>query len=164
MTVDDIKTATTDDALYDLLARELMRRLPNGRRADDAFVQELNNLRPGLRAMASTYELDVSLALDDLGWHFGNWRHVGLAQVTLEGLRELGADRMAELFDGAFLIVQGYWEELGSENWAEWYHGSPLEQALEPLNREAYGVWESQEWGLFSYWLSYTRQHPERLV
>jgi hypothetical protein len=76
-----------------LLARELGSSiLSNGRRDDDSSVPELGFLPRGLRAKAATYELGVSLALDDLGWHFGNWRHLGLAQETLDGLGEHGAD------------------------------------------------------------------------
>jgi hypothetical protein len=164
MTIDAIRTSPSDDALYDLLAHELASRLPNPRRPTDAFVRELQMLPRGLRAMAATYELDVSLLSDDLGWHFGNWHHVGLAQETLEGLRELGAHRMAELFNSAFHLARGYWDELGSENWFNWYHGSALEKAVEPLNHEAYEIRGSQPRGLFSYWLSYARQHPQRLV
>jgi hypothetical protein len=32
--------------------------------------------------MAATYELDVSLTLDDLGWHFGNWPDPALSEKT----------------------------------------------------------------------------------
>jgi hypothetical protein len=49
------------------------------------FLVELRRLPPGLRAMAATYELDVSLTMDDLGWHFGNWHSTELAQGTAHG-------------------------------------------------------------------------------
>jgi len=102
-TIERVRSAESDDELFNLLGAELTRRLPNGRRPTDEFVHELHALPPGLRAMAATYELDVSLALDDFGWHFGNWHHVGLAEETLAGLRELGAARMAEIFSAAFV-------------------------------------------------------------
>jgi hypothetical protein len=45
-------------------------------------------LPPGLRAMTAIYQLDVSMALDDLGWHFGNWPDRALREETLQGLKE----------------------------------------------------------------------------
>ena len=58
--------------------------------------------------MAATFELDVSMALDDLGWHFGNWTHRGYCDETLHGLRELEAGEYTEMFanDGG---VFGCW-------------------------------------------------------
>lgn len=84
-----IVETSDDDALFGLLGAELERRLSAGRTPTDEFVDALVSMPVGLRAMAATYELDVSLTLDDLGWHFGNWHHEGLARQTLFGLREL---------------------------------------------------------------------------
>ena len=114
--------------------------------------------------MAATYDLDVSLALDDLGWHFGNWHHVELAHETIRGLRELGADRMAEIFEGAFAHAKYYWSEMGSQNWVEWYPDSPLATATASLTNEAYAIWEGQPQGLFSFWLLYTRRYPGKMI
>jgi hypothetical protein len=114
--------------------------------------------------MAATYELDVSLALDDLGWHFGNWHHLGLSEETLAGLRELGASPMADVFGQAFGIAREYWDQLGSEDWSDWYHGSPLEKRLGALNDEAWRIWHETENGLFAYWIAYARQFPECLI
>jgi hypothetical protein len=153
----------SDDDLFAVIGSELERLLPNGRRADDEFVAELRNLPPGLRAMAATYELDVSLTLDDLGWHFGNWHHMSLAEETAAGLEELGATELADLFRKAFLLARDFWGELGSEHWSKWYHGSALEKAVTPLNVKAWAILDTKQMGLFSYWLEYARQFPERL-
>ncbi len=163
MTIDEIIAAKSDDDLYNLIACELEARLPP-RQPIEGFVAAIQTLPPGLRAMAATYDLDVSLALDDLGWHFGNWHHVELAHETIRGLRELGADRMAEIFAGALEHAQRYWSELGSQNWLEWSPGSPLATAVGPLTNEAYGIWEKQPQGLFSFWLSYARRCPGKLI
>jgi hypothetical protein len=163
MTIADTKATTSDDALYDLIAGELEARLPH-RKPIEAFLTAIRSLPPGLRAMAATYELDVSITLDDLGWHFGNWHHVGLAAETIQGLRELGADRMAQLVTDAFHAAQRFWSELGSPNWSRWYHGSPLEESVKSLNREAWEIWDKLPQGLYSYWLSYARRYPERMV
>jgi hypothetical protein len=160
----EVIAGASDDDLFELLVNELERRLPNGRRPDDGFVGELRKLPPGLRAMAATYELDVSLSLDDLGWHFGNWHHMGLAQETAAGLDELGAAEMADIFRKAFRLARDYWSELGSEDWTKWYRTSALHKALHPLNLAAWAVWETKEQGLFRHWLDYARRFPERLV
>jgi hypothetical protein len=158
-----IARTDSDEDLFALLGCELERQLPNGRRANDEFVAELRNLPRGLRAMAATYELDVSLTLDDLGWHFGNWHHLALGEETAAGLEELGATELAELFRAAFLLARDFWVELGAENWTEWYHGSPLEPAVTPLTVKAWAILDTKHMGLFSYWLEYARRHPERL-
>ena len=164
LTIESLRATESDDALFQLLGAELERRLPDGRKADDHFVSQIRALPRGLRAMAATYELDVSLALDDLGWHFGNWHHLGLAEETLRGLRELGAARMAEVFDKAFAIAQEYWDRLGSEDWSDSYHGSALEESLGAVNDEAWKIWHESERGLFAHWIAYARQFPERLI
>src|SRR5258708_11865211 len=122
----------SDEDLFSLLGHELEARITT-KRGTPEFVAEIKELPFGLRAMAATFDLDVSLALDDLGWHFGNWHHVELAHETISGLHELGADRMAEIFGGALEHAQCYWTELGSENWLEWYPGSLLETAVASL-------------------------------
>ena len=37
---------------------------------DGAFAREIRDLPSELRAMAATQHLEVSLTLDDIGWHF----------------------------------------------------------------------------------------------
>jgi hypothetical protein len=163
LTPELIAATASDDDLFALLGRELERRLPNGRRATDEFVSELRQLPRGLRAMAATYELDVSLTMDDLGWHFGNWHHMGLAEETAAGLKELGATELADLFRQAFVQARRFWGELGSEEWSTWYHGSALEEAVSPLNEMAWAILQTKPMGLFTYWLEYARQFPERV-
>jgi hypothetical protein len=151
----------TDDDLFKLLCAELAERLPD--RDSPEFISDLRKLPRGLRAMAATYELDVSLALDDLGWHFGNWHDEELALETLDGLRELGATEFAELFASALVHAKGFWVELGSAGWMDWYHGSELEAAVMPLNDRAWNLWKERPMGLFSYWVEYARRAPENV-
>ncbi len=40
---------------------------------DGSFAATLATLPPGLRAMAVTHWLDISLTLDSITWHFGNF-------------------------------------------------------------------------------------------
>ena len=86
--IDQIK-ACPDDALLKLLGGELTERLgPSEGDNLDEFLTRLSRIPVGLRAMAAVYQLDVSLTLDDLGWHFANWHHRGYSEATLWALGE----------------------------------------------------------------------------
>ena len=78
----------SDEKLFKHLGAELTRTLgPGATSGDDldVFVRRLGQLPRGLRTMAATYELDVSMTLDDLGWHF--------ARVNQRASRLLGSVR-----------------------------------------------------------------------
>lgn len=164
VTLKQINGARDNEKLFALLAEELQRLLPKGRSATDEFVADLYALRPGWRAMAATFELDVSLALDDLGWHFANWHHLGLARLTLEGLRELESAPLASIFERALDLALAYWDRLGEPDWSDWYDGSPLDIDLSPLNRQAWDLLNKNEMGIFDDWIRYARRYPERLA
>jgi len=155
--------SSSDEDLFGLLGRELEARITTERGSPE-FVAQIKRLPVGLRAMAATYELDVSLALDDLGWHFGNWHNIELSEETAKALHELGAPDLAEVYQTAFRLTQDYWAELGSEDWGEWYHGSPLEKAMEPLTRRAWSILEGKKNGILKYWIDYARRYPERIA
>jgi hypothetical protein len=140
--------SSSDDELFSLLGKELEGRI-SAQRGSPEFIAEIQKLPVGLRAMAATYELDVSLTLDDLGWHFGNWHSRELAEETACGLEELGAVDLARIFREAFRIAQQYWMELGARDWMAWYHGSPLEAAVEHLNKEAWSICDKKD-GIFN--------------
>ncbi len=159
LTADAIRSSS-DDALFSLLQNELESRIPAARDSPEFLVQ-VRELPVGLRAMAATYELDVSLALDDLGWHFGNWHDIDLAEETARGLEELGASELAKVFREAFQLARNYWAELGAADWTDWYDGSPFEIAVGPLNERAWSILSGKTRGIFDYWIDYARQHPE---
>jgi hypothetical protein len=164
LTVQAIRDARSDQDLMDLLMEELQEQIPD--EVDvDVLARLIQSLPTGLRAMAATYQLDVSLALDDLGRHFGNWYSQVLARETVLGLRELGVGEAAEIFEAALKVAVEYWDHIGSDDFEEWYEGSPLEKALEPLNARLLILCSrSQEFGLTSCWLEYARKHPERVI
>jgi hypothetical protein len=154
--------SSSDDELSALLGKELEARI--GRRGNPAqFAAKIRSLPVGLRSMAATYELDVSLTLDDLGWHFGNWHDVALAEETLRGLQELGAAELSEVFKEALRLAIRYWNDLGGNGWAKTYHGSPLEKAMGPLNEKAWTILRKNKKGIFDYWVAYARKYPARL-
>src|SRR5437667_3338274 len=93
-----------------------------------------------------------------IGWHFGNWHNLDLAEETAQGLEELGAGELARVFKEAFQLAKEYWTELGSGNWAEWYHGSPFEKAVDPLTEQAWSILAGKKNGIFKYWVDYARR------
>jgi hypothetical protein len=156
-----IVDAISDDEVLEWITGELDRRLPLHDDLD-AYVRALASLPTGLRSMAATYQLDVSITLDDLGWHFGNWHHHEYALETARGLRVLGTIRGAELFETAYAHALRHWDRVDQPDWMEWYHGSPLEAAVEPLNRE---MWElfREDGKILRLWVQYARRHPALL-
>ncbi|HKQ37635.1 MAG TPA: hypothetical protein VJ063_06115 [Verrucomicrobiae bacterium] len=98
-----IISSSSDDDLFTLLAKELETRI-SAKRGSPQFIAQIRRLPVGFRAMAATYELDVSLTLDDLGWHFGNWRDEALAEETARGLEVLGAPELATIFRDACVL------------------------------------------------------------
>jgi hypothetical protein len=161
-----IMNAPDDDALFKLLSAELDAQLGAASKDVEVLHQHLLRLPRGLRAMGATHPLDVSMALDDLGWHFGNWPSQPLADETLAGLRELGATEAAEIFDAALLCAKEHWAFICSGNFFDSYHGSPLEQTLLPLNRKLWallGYDGSTGKNLLAYWAPYARSHPDRV-
>jgi hypothetical protein len=161
LTIENI-ASSSDEELFALLGKELEHRI-SAPRDSPQFLEQIRALPIGLRAMAATYELDVSLALDDLGWHFGNWHSMELAEETARGLDELEAGELAELFRQAFEIAKKYWNELGSDCWMGWYHGSDFETLTEPLTEKAWSILAGKKKGIFHYWVGYARHHPERI-
>jgi hypothetical protein len=159
----DVISTSSDDELFKLLAKELEKRISVGRESPE-FVAEIQKLPIGLRSMAATYELDVSLVMDDLGWHFGNWHNTALADETIRGLDELRATGLAIIFKEAFQIAFRYWDKLAAKDWSKWYHGSLLEKEIEPLNERARKILDGKKNGVFEYWVNYARKYPERIA
>jgi hypothetical protein len=161
LTLEEIDSSS-DDELFRLLSKEIDRSIL-AERGSPQFVAQIRDLPVGLRAMAATYELDVSFALDDLGWHFGNWHNQELSEETLKGLEELGASDLAALFKQAFELAQSYWSELDGDGWMNWYHGSAFERAVAPLDKKSRAILDGKGGNIFKYWVDYARRHPERV-
>ena len=164
------KDTRTDDEVLAALSATLEERLADTPTGDyEAFLPAIRNLSPGLRAMAATYEFDVSMTLDDLGWHFANWHNLELAEETSHGLRELEAREIADIFDQALALVRPHWDMIGSllsidfDKFVEWYDESELQASLEPLNTRLYDLLGALPHRLFAFWIQYARRYPERV-
>jgi hypothetical protein len=158
LTASQLRASSNED-VFDFLAEVLNERMPLGPN-EPGFLQAARNLPDGLRSMVTTHHLDVSLSMDDLGWHFGNWHNEELAHETARGLEVLGANDLASLFREAFAHARRHWNRLGKADWSEWYHGSSLEQAIDPLNTQAWAICEQSWNGILGYWVTYARNNP----
>jgi hypothetical protein len=79
----DITASNSDEELLRKLSSELELRLPPNVQDDyELLVPAIRALPRGLRAMASTHRLDVSMAIDDLGWHFHNFYNRAFCDET----------------------------------------------------------------------------------
>lgn len=130
---------------------------------DGAFAQEIRSLPPGLRAMAATHHLDVSLTMDDIGWHFLNFGHPTHVEETERGLRELGLSDLAVLFHEAYELVRPHLPEIRRPG-GDYY--AVLEQAghtrrIDELSSHARTALSNQ--GIYRCWAAYAREHPDRV-
>lgn len=159
-----------DSGLLDEILRVLTNRVagdPYNRSGDCSFGAGLANLPAGLRAMAATHWLDVSLTLDSITWHFGNFGEASLVEETETGLHELGLDELASCFREAkeFMIPL-----LANRTEAD---GDPYNILDQKGLRLVSDELDSRAWALgdlgrgrsviYEAWTRYTRQHPERV-
>jgi hypothetical protein len=169
LTREIVQQTKTDDDLFQLLSSELATTFPPKLRENpDLFYASLLSAPRGLRAMAGIYDLDVSMSLDDLAWHFLNHNDDHFLTETLIGLRELEANEAAELFLAAWEIVKPSLGEIRAKDWDaeephEYLDRTGIQVKIDPLNQRMWALCnENRDLGLMKYWLSYARSYPER--
>jgi hypothetical protein len=171
LTIEQIRAAESDDALFDLLCSEIDRYLPEGLREEwSKYAPRLEKLPLGLRAMAGIYFLDVSMSFDDLAWHFGNQNDEREIAETLRGLQELEMAEIADCFEKMWNFMKPHMDALhdGIQNGKE-FHKWLVEigaQALaDPMNKIIWKYCEDHsEHRLLTSWIEYARKYPERCV
>lgn len=132
---------------------------------DGSFAASIAGLPKGLRAMAATHWLDISLTLDSITWHFGNFGEPGLVRETELGLHELGLHEMASCFAEAkelmTPLLAGRAESDGDPY--EILERAGLAQRGEELDRRASALDDlgPDRSVIFESWIRYTRAHPE---
>jgi hypothetical protein len=167
LTVQKIHNCDSEDSLLKLLGSELHDLFPPEIRNDAiVFLSRIQNAPVGLRAMATTYELDVSITVDDLAWHFIN--HHGSLELTCEtiaGLNTLGAKEEADVFQAALKIIEPHWENLEEiargKNACDWLESSGVWLQMTPLNQKMCKL--ANQYGpngFMSLWASYARKNP----
>ena len=130
---------------------------------DGAFAQEIHSLPVGLRAMAATHHLDISLTMDDIGWHFLNFGHPSHVEETELGLRELGLPQVAAMFREAYQMVQPHLAEIrqpGADYHAVMRRSGKMKRIEELTDHARAAVGEQ---GIYRHWAAYARQHPEKV-
>lgn len=173
LTANQIRNAHSDAGLLHLLQSELNLVFPiESRRDVPVFLSKLQTVPAGLRAMAATFELDVSMAMDDLAWHFVNYPNLNQYEETRQGLRELEANEAAELFEKAFSIIDPHWIEFGSVAESaesgiihDWLNRIGIQKQIDPLTKQMWKLlnqWPDE--GLMHYWVTYARKYPERCL
>ncbi|MGD8594871.1 MAG: hypothetical protein PVF82_18740 [Gammaproteobacteria bacterium] len=131
----------------------------------DSYVQKITSLPKCFWALGAIYDLDVSITLDDLGWHFSNHYNWNLALETLKALKTINAPEEAEIFEETLKIVRKYWLDLGKvlnkndREFPEWYEKSGLDNELLPLNRRMWKL--NKKRSLLKILSVYVRNNPE---
>lgn len=131
------------------------------------FAGGIQSLPVGLRAMAATYWLDVSLTLDSITWHFGNFGHPDLVRETEAGLRELGLHDLAACFTEAkelMVPLLAHRTEGDGDPYQILKHAGSEERARK-LDERAWKIDgpDPERSVIFEAWIRYARQHPERV-
>lgn len=135
--------------------------------ADGQFAESIALLPTGLRAMAATHWLDISLTFDSITWHFGNFSELRLVAYTEMGLHELGLHDLAQCFAEAkelmLPLLARRTDTDGNPN--EILKRAGLEERGDELKQRA---WPLDDLGpgrslIYESWIRYARQHPERV-
>ena len=130
---------------------------------DGALAQEIRRLPVGLRAMAATHHLDISLTLDDIGWHFLNFGHPSHVEETEQGLRELGLPEVAAMFQEAYGLLCPLLPDIRRQG-GDYYGVLEREGRMKRINelsdRASAALGKR---GICRHWAAYARQHPERV-
>jgi hypothetical protein len=171
LTIEAIQAAEGNEALIDLLTDELQRLLPEEVQENrDIYHERLASLPRGLHAMAGMHFFDVSMSLDDLAWHFGNQNDERDLCETLNGLRELELNQIADLFERAWKIMEPHFDTLrgdtvNPENFYDWLESIGAQEQIDPMNDI---IWDyckkAGKLGLLESWAPYARKYPERCI
>lgn len=132
---------------------------------DGSYAAAISGLPVGLRAMAATHHLDVSLTMDDIGWHFLNFGEPGLVRETEAGLHELGLDEMANCFVEAHGIVSPLLPEINdADGYYECLETSGLMDRINELSYKASATTPTLDGSpIYAAWVKYARAHPEKV-
>lgn len=149
-----------DDALLDRILAELSQRAPVRGDTDSDFVRRIRELPRGLRAMAATHWLDISLTLDDIGWHFLNFGEPELVEETERGLRELGLVDLANVFREAHTIVGPLLKQFAGPNqeFEQLLSQAGVEERVDELSDHAWDLMDRRD--IHTAWIDYAKRRP----
>jgi hypothetical protein len=170
LTIETIRTTEDNEALFDLLSVELQSLLPEAAQEDrDLYHETIASLPRGLRAMAGMHFFDVSMAMDDLAWHFGNQNDERDLRETLNGLRELELIEIAECFEKMWEFMKPYMATLQTGDYGkdfhDWLDETGAQAFADPMDKLIWNHCEKAgKLGLLESWPIYARKYPERCV
>jgi hypothetical protein len=120
--------------------------------------------------MAGMHFFDVSMTLDSLAWHFGNQNDERDLQETLNGLRELELNEIAEMFQQMWIFMKPHMQALqtgdyGGKEFSDWLVDIGAEDFAHDKDRFIWDYCEkSGKSGMLESWPIYARKYPERCV
>jgi len=132
---------------------------------DGSYAAAIASLPAGLRAMAATHHLDISLTMDDIGWHFLNFGEAGLVRETEAGLRELGLGEIADYFMEAHAIVSPLKPEIKeADDYYDCLESRGLMARIDELTDKASATRPILSGSpIYAAWIRYARVHPEKV-
>jgi hypothetical protein len=170
LTKDQLASNLSDEEIFKSIADEAYRQLPETLQADlDAYYAALPKLPPGIRAYAGIWDLDVSMAMDDIAWHFGNHDEERHIQETLWSLKELSALEVHDIFARAVSIVRPHLEMIRSgtitvDSFHDWLDETGIQAACDPLNKRLWQICEENQHALLSFAVTHARNVPDRFI
>lgn len=166
-----ILSLNDEDLLQEIFSRlsKSVNALADPYSKDGSYATAIHQLPVGLRSMAATHHLDVSLTLDDIGWHFLNFGEPAFVRETESGLRELGLGDIADLFAEAFAIVSALRPEI--ESCGDYYACLEKHGRIGRINeltqkaRDKGAACRKEVSGspIYAAWIDYARRHPENV-
>ena len=132
---------------------------------DGELAASLRTLPRGLSAMGATHWLDISLTLDSITWHFGNFGEPGLVACTDEGLRELELFELADCFHEAAELMMPLQRTRGDKDYEQMIEDAGIVERADELKRRG---WDLAPEGaddsvIYNAWIRYARAHPEQV-
>jgi len=160
--------ALTDEALLEQIFAALSKSVgsvADPYSEDGSYAVAIAGLPAGLRAMAATHHLDVSLTMDDIGWHFLNFGEPGLVRETQDGLRKLGLDDIAGYFAEANSLVSPLRSEIKEpEDYYSSLESRGLMKRIDELTDKASKRQPTLgDSPIYAAWVKYARAHPEEV-
>ena len=158
----------SDEGLLDeifAVLKQAVNPLADAYSEDGSYAKAIETLPLGLRAMAATHHLDVSLTLDDIGWHFLNFGEPEFVMQTEDGLRELGLGDLANWFKEAYSILKPLKAEIASaDDYCEVLTSHGQMDRINELTEKARKLKpDLQGSPIYAAWIRYARQHPENV-
>lgn len=171
LTREQLAPNLSDEEIFKAIADEAYRQLPPDLQEDvGRYYAFLSKLPPGIRAYAGIWDLDVSMSMDDIAWHFRNHNDERHIQETLWALKELNALEVHEIFSNAVSIVRPNLEVIRSGNitahsFHDWLNETGIQAACDPLNKRLWQICEENpDYGILSFAIKHARNFPDRFV